>query len=131
MGHTDSILDDFIALIFVCIFLYHLINAMKNAKHIDLNNLELFRILEDGTPEVSISVKNQTTQRKRRKKKKIKVEEKEEKQQTNYDLIKDDCIAAMNALGVKTKKEKEFLLNSVFSKHNPSTVEEFLKAAFV
>ena len=103
MGHTDSILDDFIALIFVCIFLYHLINAMKNAKHIDLNNLELFRILEDGTPEVSISVEHKTTQRKRRKS-----EEKQEKQPTNYDLIKDDCMAAMDALGVRTKKKKSF-----------------------
>ena len=43
--------------------------------------------------------------------------------------LKEDCNAAMKSIGVDSKQRK-YLMNTVFSKYNPKTVEEFLRQAF-
>jgi len=54
----------------------------------------------------------------------------EEIQKNNeINQLKEDCNLAMQAIHVKAK-ERKFLIQTVFEKHNPKTVEEFLRKAF-
>lgn len=53
------------------------------------------------------------------------------KPETNFsDELKNECNLAMKAIGVDAK-QRTYLLKTIFQIHNPKTVEEFLRKAFV
>jgi len=59
----------------------------------------------------------------------IQIEE-DTKDESSTNQLKIDCDLAMKALHVNSAKERKFLIQSVFEKYQPKTVEEFLKKAF-
>lgn len=48
-----------------------------------------------------------------------------------YTDLQQDCYEALRSLGVKTARERKFVVNNTFNQHNPKTVEEFLSLAMV
>lgn len=62
------------------------------------------------------------------KPKKVTKPKPEPKEESNKEL-KEDCNAAMKSIGVDSKQRK-YLLQTVFDKHSPKTVEDFLRLAF-
>lgn len=118
MGHEDTVVSQFIAISLICIAGYNFYLRSKSGKKIDLDNIELFRITEiqqDARPQKapsSVTVKRTT------------------KKKDEYSELQIDCMEALKAIGVKTKKERIFLLHKIFNEHNPSTVQEFISKAF-
>ncbi len=46
-----------------------------------------------------------------------------------YTDLQQDCYEVLRSLGVKTARERKFIVNNTFNNHNPKTVEEFLSLA--
>lgn len=46
-----------------------------------------------------------------------------------YTDLQQDCFDALKALGIKTVKERKFIVSNTFNNHNPKTVQDFLKAS--
>ena len=46
-----------------------------------------------------------------------------------YTELQQDCYDVLKSLGIKTKKERKYIVSETFNKHNPSSVQEFLKLA--
>lgn len=44
-----------------------------------------------------------------------------------YTQLQQDCFDSLKSLGVKGVRERKFIVSNTFNKHNPSTVQEFLK----
>lgn len=139
MGHEHSLVDEFLAIGLICIFLYHLNQAMQKASGIDWDNIELFRITDIYEKDCELKTnqstvdKSQTETKKRqiqKKKKKKKQKKPEERNSNGYTALQQDCFDALSALGFKCKKEKQFILNKTFNKHKPATVEEFISLVF-
>jgi hypothetical protein len=53
------------------------------------------------------------------------------KKDDGYTDLQKDCFEALKSLGVKTNKERTFLIHNTFNNHNPKTVQEFLQLALV
>ena len=45
--------------------------------------------------------------------------------------LQQDCFDALKSLGVKTKKERTFIVHNTFNKHTPTTIQEFLQLALM
>jgi len=143
MGHEHSLVDEFLAIGFVCIFLYHLNQAMQKASGIDWDNIELFRITDIYAKDCELKTnqstvdnsrtetkKRQTQNKKKKTQKKKKQKKPEERNSNGYTALQQDCFDALSALGFKYKKEKQFILNKTFNEHKPATVEEFISLVF-
>ena len=46
-----------------------------------------------------------------------------------YTELQQDCFEALKSLGMKTVRERKFIVSTVFNDHNPNTVQDFLKLA--
>ena len=46
-----------------------------------------------------------------------------------YTDLQQDCFEALKSLGMKTARERKYIVSAVFNEHNPSTVQDFLKLA--
>ena len=46
-----------------------------------------------------------------------------------YTQLQQDCFDALASLGIKTKRERTFIVNETFNRHDPKTIQEFLKLA--
>ena len=46
-----------------------------------------------------------------------------------YTDLQQDCFDALKSLGMKTVRERKYIVSAVFNEHNPSTVQDFLKLA--
>lgn len=147
MGHETSIVSDFIAIFLILVFVFKFVEAAKSGKKIDLDNVELFRIQEIQT-EVHNPTTAPITQSKRKKKRKPKQKEilqsddglglvpvidstpvVDPKNRHGYTKLQQDCFDALKSLGVKTIKERKFIVNKAFNEHNPKTIQDFLKVA--
>ena len=128
-------------LIIVVIFWHSFFQAFFDKKK-HINSLAEYLLLveheSENTKHVSESTKAKPIQKS--KVKKIKKPKKtyapadtgvseEERKNEEINKLKEDCNLAMQAIHVKAK-ERKFLIQTVFEKHNPKTVEEFLRKAF-
>lgn len=55
----------------------------------------------------------------------------EPKNADGYTQLQQDCFDALKSLGVKTKKERTFIVHNTFNKHTPTTIQEFLQLALM
>ena len=46
-----------------------------------------------------------------------------------YTELQQDCFEALKSLGMKTVRERKYIVSTVFNNHKPSTVQDFLKLA--
>ena len=115
---------DFLSqLIACCLFIIGLrsfFSSLNSGRTIDLDNIELFTITEKQVPEQRV--------RERKPKPKPKPKPKKKKPK-GYTRLQKDCFEALKALGFKSIKERQFMVNETFNKHNPKTIQEFLKIA--
>ena len=118
MGHEHSILSDLIGIALVIYGCYHFIQGMKKGLGVGntLDNFHLFTI-QDTVPTVPAVTAN------------VKVTSPKPKVKQEYNQLHQDCFDALKAVGVRTVKERKYLVNSVFNNHNPNTVQEFLQIA--
>jgi len=139
MGHEGSIVSDFIAILLILVFVVKFIEGAKSGKKIDLDNIELFKIQETQIVEVP-TVTQKTVKQKSRSKNKTKSEQlplqeslvpiiSEPRNKYGYTPLQQDCFDALKSLGIKTIKERKFIVQNTFNKHNPSTIQDFLKVA--
>jgi len=133
MGHEDSIVSDFIAILLILVFVFKFIEGLNSKVKIDLNNIELFTIQDiEAEP---ISKANTTTKKTYAKKTIIPLAEAvppvtvKPRNSNGYTQLQQDCFDALKSLGVKTAKERKFIVNNTFNQHNPQTIQEFLKVA--
>lgn len=120
MGHEHSILSDLIGIALVVYGCYHFIQGMKKGLGVGntLDNFHLFTI-QDTVPTVPVVTANV----------KVTSPKPKPKVKQEYNQLHQDCFDALKAVGVRTVKERKYLVNSVFNNHNPSTVQEFLQIA--
>ena len=81
MGHEHSLVDEFLAIGFVCIFLYHLNQAMQKASGIDWDNIELFRITDIYAKDCELKTNQSTVDNSRTETKKRQTQNKKKKTQ--------------------------------------------------
>ena len=46
-----------------------------------------------------------------------------------YTGLQQDCFDALKSLGIKSVRERKYIVSTVFNENNPSTVQDFLKVA--
>ena len=46
-----------------------------------------------------------------------------------YTDLQQDCFDALKSLGIKSVRERKYIVSTVFNDNNPSTVQDFLKVA--
>lgn len=120
--------EQFIAIFLMIIAIKSFFEAFNKAKPIDLDNVELFKIIESKP---SCQVEINTSKPKRNSKPQPQPQPRPKVNESGYNSLQQDCYDALAALGVKTKKERTFLVNNTFNKHNPNTVQEFLQLCMV
>jgi len=115
MGHEGSVLSDLIGFAMILVGGYYFIAAFVAATKIDLDNVELFTMQDKVAPVATVkaTVKSKT---------KVKAE-------PEHDQFQQDCIDALKSLGIKSKKERQYLFNTIMNKHNTQTIQEFLRYA--
>ena len=121
--------DFFEVLPFIAIFIGMIIYFSAHPKKV-IRLSDKFTIAEiegpDTLPEqgyISVDVNTKTKKKKTRKKKKA--------QAQGYNQLQQDCLDALKSIGVKTARERKFIVNSTFNKHNPKSVQEFLSLAMM
>lgn len=117
MGHEHSILSDLIGYSLVIYGLFCFVSAMKKpAKPGNtLDCFELFTIYDNPSKSSSSCTAN--------------ISVSNIKQSQEYNSLQKDCFDALKAIGVKSAKERKYLVHSVFNKHNPTSIQEFLQLA--
>lgn len=126
---TSDFISNSVSVILVLIFLSSFIEAFFNPKkHITSPMYFLGYDNEVNTQTKTkldcVKVTAAQSQPKQKPKKNTKPE-------TNFsDELKNECNLAMKAIGVDAK-QRTYLLKTIFQIHNPKTVEEFLRKAFV
>jgi len=111
MGHEDTVLSQLIAFAMLVLAVYHFCKGYSKGSKIDLDNIEIFRVQPIQQPqEFKATVKA--------------------KVKPAYSDFQLECLAALEAIGYKTKKERVFILHSVFNEHNPSTVQDFIAKVY-
>ena len=139
MGNEGSIVSDFIAILLILVFVVKFIEGRNSGNKIDLNNIELFKVQETHRVEVP-TVAQKTVNKKSRSMHKSKSEQfplqeslvpiiSEPRNKNGYTQLQQDCFDALKSLGIKTVKERKFIVHSTFNKHNPSTIQDFLRLA--
>jgi hypothetical protein len=128
-------LNEFICIGLICFAVKSFYDAYTDPnKHIDLDH---FPILEYSPAKRKYVPASQQTvcqikDLKIKQKEKESLPKKEEHRNSNgYTQLQQDCFDALAALGVKTKKERTFIVNNTFNQHNPKTVQEFLQLALI
>jgi hypothetical protein len=114
-------------------FLKSFIKSVNSPINLNMDFVELFRIKEETifpppVPNTASVVANVTVSEKVKKQEPKKPTVKRDAD--GYTDLQRDCFAALKSLGIKTQKERKFLVNSIFNKHNPATVQDFIKLAF-
>ena len=122
MGHEHSILSDLIGIALIIFGCYHFVQGMKKGLGFGntLDNFQLFTmqdIVQPAPPAPTVARVKVTSPS---PKSKVKQE---------YNQLHQDCFDALKAVGVRTAKERKYLVNSIFNNHSPSTVQEFLQLA--
>ena len=46
-----------------------------------------------------------------------------------YTPLQQDCFDALKSLGIKAVRERKFIVSNTFNKHDPKTLQDFLKVA--
>ena len=113
MGHEDTILSQFICIGLICIAAYQFRLALKSNKKIDLDQIEIFRITDISPAKKTLAKAKKT-----------------KKQKPKYTPLQEECMEALKALGVKTQKERIYLVHKIFQDHNPKSIQEFISKAF-
>jgi Holliday junction resolvasome RuvABC DNA-binding subunit len=114
MGHEDTILSQFIAIALIVWGGYNYFKAKASGYTIDLDHVELFTIHD---VEISRPLQKTVTAKKQKPKNK------------GYTDLQLDCMEALKSLGIKSKKEREYILHSIFNNSNPTTVQDFIRLA--
>lgn len=52
------------------------------------------------------------------------------KNKNGYTQLQQDCFDALKSVGVKTVRERKYLVNSIFNDNDPKNIQEFLQLAF-
>jgi hypothetical protein len=124
MGHEHSILSDLIGIALIIFGCYHFAQGMKKGLGFGntLDNFHLFTMQDtvQSVPQVPTVASVKVTSPSPSPKPKVKQE---------YNQLHQDCFDALKAIGVRTAKERKYLVNSIFNNHSPSTVQEFLQLA--
>lgn len=119
-------IEQFIGIFLMIIAIKSFYDAFNSAKPIDLDNIELFRVY-NVQENISTTNKEEKKSETKIKKNKQEIKPKSEVNDREYTQLQQDCYDALTGLGVKSKKEKTFLVNNTFNNHNPSTIQEFLQ----
>jgi hypothetical protein len=122
MGHEHSILSDLIGIALVIFGCYHFAQGMKKGLGLGntLDNFQLFTMQDIVQPAPPVPTVASVKVTSPSPKPKVKQE---------YNQLHQDCFDALKAVGVRTAKERKYLVNSIFNNHSPSTVQEFLQLA--
>lgn len=136
MGHEDSVVSNFMAIGLICIGAYYFFQRLKFGPYININDVEIFRTVEESQANVNTTVSAQVKPAKksnmkaaRKPKPKPQAPPQEPRNSRGYTSLQQDCFDALKSLGIKAVREREFILSHTFNKYNPSTVQEFLKNA--
>lgn len=63
------------------------------------------------------------------KENKVNTNDEPHRNHNGYTALQQDCFDALESLGVRTKKERMFIVNTTFNKFNPKSIQEFLTLA--
>lgn len=115
-------------------FVFQMFKAIHVGKTIDLDKIDIFTISNDKenftqtqpSANVSVSIKPKTQKPIQKN-----VVSKPKRNANGYTQLQQDCFDALKSLGVRTHKERTFIVNSTFNKYNPKTIQEFLKLALM
>lgn len=120
MGHEHSILSDLIGIALVIFGGYHFAKGFYSGLGAgnSLDAFELFTIYDKVQPAQCVANVKLKTEKVQTKKPK-----------PEYTQLHQDCFDALKAVGVRTAKERKYLVNTVFNNHSPNTVQEFLQLA--
>ncbi|MEO1943022.1 MAG: hypothetical protein ABGY11_01855 [Candidatus Thioglobus sp.] len=119
MGHEDNGMAQLLAIGMILFVLYRFMSG--NGTALNLDSIEVFRSEPLDPVKPFTATVNATIQP---------AKEPEVKRNHNgYTDLQQDCFDALKALGITRIKERKFIVSETFNKHNPSTVQEFLKFA--
>ena len=134
MGHEDSVVSNFIAIGLICIGAYYFFQRLTLGPYININDIEIFRTVEESQANIKATVnaqvkpvKKSKVQAARKPKPKPKAPVQEARNSRGYTQLQQDCFDSLKALGIKAVREREFIISNTFNNHNPSTVQDFLK----
>lgn len=52
------------------------------------------------------------------------------KNKNGYTQLQQDCFDALKSVGVKTVRERKYLVNTIFNDNDPKNIQDFLQLAF-
>jgi hypothetical protein len=115
-------------------FLKSFIKSVNSPINSNMDFVELFRVREETivpppVPKTARIVANVTVSENTKKPEPKK--HKAKRDDGGYTDLQKDCFDALKSLGIKNQNERKFLVNHIFNKHNPATVQDFIKLAFV
>ena len=113
MGHEGSVLSDLIGFAMILVGGYYFIAAFVTATKIDLDNVELFTMQDKVMPAATVKATVKT----------------KAKAEPEHNQFQQDCMDALNALGIKSKKERQYMYNTTMNKYSPETIQDFLHHA--
>ncbi len=122
MGHEDNGIAQLLAVGMILMALYHLLQAKGPA--INLDSIEVFKVepiqaVQPVTATVKATIQPEPKPS----------EPEVQRNHNGYTDLQQDCFDALKALGIARIRERKFIVSETFNKHNPSTVQEFLKFA--
>ena len=119
MGHESGIAPDLFAWGLILMMVWYFFNGKGQA--FNLNSIEIFREEPIQASQTVTATVQATVQP---------APEPEVKRNKNgYTELQQDCYDLLKSLGIKTKRERKYIVSETFNKHNPSSVQEFLKLA--
>jgi hypothetical protein len=134
-------LNEFICIGLICISIKSFYDAYKDPnQHIDLDHYPILEYSRSKAKYVPVkenvvhavqSYKSKAIVKTTPPPQLVPKQIQESKNADGYTQLQQDCLDALKALGVKTKKERTFIVHTTFNKHNPTTIQEFLQLALI
>ncbi len=122
-----DVLSNIILLFLVSLFLKDFFESYNNPrKHFSLTEYITLQPLEKDVPINRISQQTVTKAVKKDAPSKPIVV----KNKNGYTQLQQDCFDALKSVGVKTVRERKYLVNTIFNDNDPKNIQEFLQLAF-
>jgi hypothetical protein len=119
MGHEDNGISQLLAVGMILMALYHLLQAKGPA--INLDSIEIFKVEPVQAVKPIVATVQATVQ--------PEPEPEVKRNHNGYTELQQDCFDSLKTLGIKGVRERKFIVSDTFNKHDPTSVQEFLKLA--
>ncbi len=128
-----DVLSNIILLFLITLFLKSFFESYNNPrKHFSISEYVTLQPLEKDAPIQQTATRsfsnpaNMNAAKRAPKQPKPKIA----RNQDGYTSLQQDCFDALKSVGIKTVKERKYLVNAIFNDNDPKTIQEFLHIAF-